>query len=309
MPSPHLHSLVLDGVYTAPDPHSAPTFHPALRITDSEVASLLFTIRSRVLRLCRHRGLMTGEDEIDVADTDDGQGLLPLIQAASIQGRVALGPDAGARISRLGSSPPPGAGKAVVIKELCAELDGFTLHAATRAGRGDTARLEHLIRYVTRPPISTQRLSLNDSGKVVLELRVPYRNGTTHFVFEPLAFIERLAALVPPPRMHQLTYHGVLAPAASWRSDIVPRRGRERRGSGNSESPDRPCHKYTWSELLARVFSVDVMRCPACGARRRWLSAITEPEIIRGILEHLELPSTLPTPAPARPPPQLEFAY
>jgi hypothetical protein len=56
---------------------------------------------------------MTDEDEIDVAGADDGQGLLPLIQAASIQGRVALGPDAGARISRLGSSPPPGAGKAI----------------------------------------------------------------------------------------------------------------------------------------------------------------------------------------------------
>ncbi len=61
---------------------------------------------------------------------------------------------------------------------------------------------------VPRNDSSTQRLSLNASGKVVLELRVPFRDGTTHFVFEPLAFIERLAALVPPPRMHQLTYHG-----------------------------------------------------------------------------------------------------
>jgi len=43
----------------------------------------------------------------------------------------------------------------------------------------------------------------------------PFRDGTTHFVFEPLVLIERLAALVPPPRMHQLTYHGVLAPGAA----------------------------------------------------------------------------------------------
>ena len=46
-------------------------------------------------------------------------------------------------------------------------------------------------------------------GRVVHELRAPFRDGTTHFVFELLAFIERLAALVPPPRLHQLTYHGV----------------------------------------------------------------------------------------------------
>ena len=36
------------------------------------------------------------------------------------------------------------------------------------------------------------------------------------------AFIERLAALVPRPRAHQQTYHGVLAPAAAYRDLIVP---------------------------------------------------------------------------------------
>ncbi|HJM58875.1 MAG TPA: transposase, partial [Planctomycetota bacterium] len=46
--------------------------------------------------------------------------------------------------------------------------------------------------------------SLNEQGKVVHELRAPFKDGTTHFVFDPLVFIERLAALVPPPRMHQL---------------------------------------------------------------------------------------------------------
>ncbi len=305
----HIHALVLDGVYTAADPHTAPVFTSARAITGADVAKLLFTIRSRVLRLCHRRGLLLDEDEFDLRSEEQEQGLLPLICAASIQGRVALGPDAGARISRLGRPPASGAGKAVLIKDLCAELDGFTLHAAVTVGQGDTARLEHLCRYVTRPPLSTQRLSLNEAGKVVHELRVPFRDGTTHFVFEPLVFIERLAALVPPPRMHQLTYHGVLAPAASWRSQIVPGDKGERRGVGSSGSASRPCSKYSWSELMARVFSVDVLRCHLCGSRRRWIAAVTEPDVTRKILEHLGLPSTLPTPAPARPPPQLEFAY
>ncbi|MBJ03047.1 MAG: IS91 family transposase, partial [Planctomycetes bacterium] len=54
------------------------------------------------------------------------------------------------------------------------------------------------------------------------QLRRPWRDGTTHFIFDPLTFIERLAALVPRPRRPLLTYHGVLAPAASWRDSIVP---------------------------------------------------------------------------------------
>ena len=97
-----------------------------------------------------------------------------------------------------------------------------SLHAAVRVDAGDTSRLEHLCRYVIRPALSNKRLAISSAGKAVHELRAPFRDGTTHFVFEPLVFIERLAALVPPPRMHQLTYHGVLAPAANWRGDIVP---------------------------------------------------------------------------------------
>jgi hypothetical protein len=304
----HFHALLLDGVYTAPDPFTAPSFHCATRITDAEVAKLLFAIRSRVLRLCRRRGLMGEEQEIDARGEEMEQGLLPLLQAASIQGRVALGPEAGSRVSRLGSPPVPGSKKAVVIKELCADLDGFTLHAAVRVESKEGSRLEHLCRYVTRPPLSTERLSLDEQGRVVQELRVPFRDGTTHFVFDPLVFIERLAALVPPARMHQLTYHGVLAPAASWRSEIVPRRVQERRGSG-SKSSVGPCSRYTWPELMRRVFSVDVLKCAKCGSRRRWIAAITSPEVIVRVLEYLGLASVMPTPAPARASPQGELVF
>ena len=152
-------------------------------------------------------------------------------QLREITGRLhatgaILGEEPGARVARLGVSPERVRGRAVVVKELCAELDGFSLHAAVRVEAQERSRLEHLCRYIARPPFSNNRLSFSRSGKIVLALRAPFRDGTTHFVFEPLAFLERLAALVPPPRMHQLTYHGVLAPGASWRGEIVPFRGK-----------------------------------------------------------------------------------
>ena len=307
----HFHSLVIDGVYSAPDPLTAPTFHRARPITDAEVAKLLFAIRSRVLRLFRRRGLVGEEGEIEVRrDAEEQQGLLPLIHAASIQGQAALGPEAGERVARLGVPVAASSKKPVVIKELCAELDGFTLHAAVRVREDESSRLEHLCRYIARPALSAKRLSLNEEGKVVLELRVPFRDGTTHFVFDPLVFIERLAALVPPPRMHMLTYHGVLAPGASWRSDIVPGRAPERAGSERGKGlVAGPCSRYSWPELMRRVFAIDVLKCHVCGSRRRWIAAITEQEAITKILEHLGLQSALPSPAPARPPPQPEFAF
>ena len=52
----------------------------------------------------------------------------------------------------------------------------------------------------------------NDTLKsipVVLTLKTPYRDGTTHLVMSPLEFMQRLAALVPRPRLHLIRFHGV----------------------------------------------------------------------------------------------------
>ncbi len=117
--------------------------------------------------------------------------------------------------------------------ELCAAIDGFSLHAQVHVEAGDRERLEHLCRYVCRPALASERLSLDERGRVLLELRHPWRDATTHIVFEPLVFLERLAALVPRPREHQLTYHGVLAPASSWRDLVVPVAAAERSGGAH----------------------------------------------------------------------------
>src|SRR5690606_33374952 len=68
-----------------------------------------------------------------------------------------------------------------------------------------------------------ERLSLTEGGNVRCALKTPYRDGTTHVIFEPEDFIARLAALVPKPRAHQIRYHGVFAPASPDRARVVPR--------------------------------------------------------------------------------------
>ncbi len=146
---------------------------------------------------------MEEDTQIDVSAPGQDQALLPLLVAASLQGRVALGPAAGARVSRLGQPPTHNRRKAPKFKNLCAQLDGFSLHAAVKVEAGESSRLEHLCRYITRPPLSSQRLALTAQGKVVHELRAPFKDGTTHFVFDPLVFIERLAASRARPRRSQ----------------------------------------------------------------------------------------------------------
>ncbi|GEM_PF-6751394 len=58
-----------------------------------------------------------------------------------------------------------------------------------------------------------------DHVVIVLDSKVV---GSTHLLLSPLELIEKLAALVPPPRLSLIRYHGVLAPNASVRQHIVP---------------------------------------------------------------------------------------
>ncbi|MCU0665387.1 MAG: transposase, partial [Myxococcota bacterium] len=89
---------------------------------------------------------------------------------------------------------------------------GFSLHAATRIEANDKAGLERLCRYVARPPLAAGRLEQQGDNKLSFALKTPWDDGTTHIVLSPLELLEKLAALVPPPRVNLVRYHGVLAP-------------------------------------------------------------------------------------------------
>ena len=144
----------------------------------------------------------------------------------------------------------------------------------------------------------------------------------------PEVLLERLIALVPRPRKHLVTYHGVLAPAAGIRAMIVPQGNGSRcrhveEGEEGSGEPAATCRvlgtravphspkprgrgkrrRYPWAELLARVHLVEVLACPHCGARRKVLAAIHDPDSIRRVLEALGLEWRAPELAPARGPP------
>ena len=160
-------------------------------------------------------------------------------------------------------------------------------------------------------------------GRLRYWFKTPWRNGTTHAVFDPLEFIEKLCALVPTPRAHTVRYHGILGPAAKWRGLIVPNHatlasapefGNVSQGCPASSSPDPPDdneqskvpsgserhpRNYLWSELMKRVFAADVLTCDRCGGRLRILATICPPETTRKILDHLGLPSRPPPLAPA----------
>ena len=97
--------------------------------------------------------------------------------------------------------PPPTSSITSSPLSRCANAHGFSLHAAVRWRADqrlelDERAVEQLCRYITRPAIANERLKRNRAGQVVLQLKSPYKDGTTHIVMEPLEFMERLAARV-----------------------------------------------------------------------------------------------------------------
>lgn len=129
---------------------------------------------------------------------------------------MALGPRAGARVLQLGREPDA---PWVTSRGPCqAHLEGFDLHAAITVAADDRAALERLTRYVLRPPVAQERLAVTPEGRVLLTLKTEWGDGTTHLLFEPVEFLEKLAALTPRPRINLVLYHGILAPHARARA-------------------------------------------------------------------------------------------
>jgi hypothetical protein len=214
----HFHTLVLDGVFTTAG-EARLQFRPLPPPTDTEVEQLVTTIRARVLRLLARRGL--GPDaEVERADpVAEESPALAGLSVASVQGRVALGPRAGARALALGRDPE--AQWVMSGGPRHAHLDGFDLHANVTVRGEDRQGLEQLCRYLLRPAVAQDRLRLTAEGRVVLQLKTAWSDGTSHLVFEPVDFLARLAALIPRPRINLVFYHGVLAPRATRRAGVV----------------------------------------------------------------------------------------
>ncbi|WP_193679009.1 transposase, partial [Pseudomonas aeruginosa] len=188
------------------------------------------TIAHRVCRHLSRRGWLEGEDESvflsDSAGSDDG---MDGLRMSSMTYRIATGRDAGRKVVTLQTLP----GDAGSLEGDAGKVGGFSLHAGVAAEAHESHKLEKLCRYITRPAISEQRLSISPQGRVRYQLKTPWRNGTTHVEWDAVDFIAKLAALVPPPRAHLTRFHGVFAPNANLRAQLTPS-GRGKRPAGDA---------------------------------------------------------------------------
>jgi ribosomal protein S27E len=307
----HFHMLLLDGVYTGG--HAAqdkPRFQRVKAPDRAELEQLVYTISERTGRYLERQGLLERDlDNSYLALEPAGETGLEGVLGSSITYRIAVGPHEGRKAFCLQSLPP--AGSLEESNARVAKVAGFSLHAGVAAARHERQKLERLCRYITRPAIAEPRLSLTASGNVRYQLKTPYRDGTTHVIFEPLDFMARLAALVPRPRVNLTRYHGVFAPNSphrAWVTKAGRGRGANRKASdeGEEDTPAARRSAMTWAQRLKRVFRIDVETCQACGGAVKIIASIEDPVVIRKILAHMgetaSVREGLRLPAPRAPP-------
>jgi hypothetical protein len=250
----------------------------------TELQRLVHTIAERIGRSLERAGLITRDIENAYLAFDPSEEApIHALIGHSITYRIATGPREGQKVFTLQTLPPDPERSSAAV----AEASGFSLHAGVSAKGAERDKLEHLARYISRPPIATERLALTEAGYIRYTLKSPYRDGTTHVIFEPEDFIARLAALVPKPRAHLTRYHGVFAPHSALRDQVVskPSVGR---GPTPSEMTEGHRHRaMTWAQRLKRIFAIEIERCWRCGGRLRVIASIEDQTVIERILDHL----------------------
>jgi len=209
----HGHAIFADGVFYKVGAEYK--FYRLPQPTLEDLILLTEQIQKKVLRKIEKLGL----SETDQTVFDENA--LGELSAMSIAQKAGFGERSGQGLRHYGAR------KIEVDPDdedsFSANVGGYSLNARVVIAGNQRKKLERLIRYMARGPIASARLTEIFPNKLLYEMKTAWKGGTTHVSFSPLDFIARLAALIPPPRMNMVRYHGCFAPNFKDRKKIVKR--------------------------------------------------------------------------------------
>lgn len=284
----HFHALVLDGAYVL-DAFDNPSFCELPPPTLDDLHHLAARIAKAVMKLLGRKRIWFEDPDEDEDPVAQASASLAGMARASVAGTLVFG-RAGAKPVRLQDGRP----WVPPQLERAGKHLGFVLDAEVRVSAHNRLHRERLCRYLLRPPLANGRLHETVDGQYAFEMKRAWPDGTRAVFFSGHELVGRLAALVPPPRMHLVHYFGVLAPSAKLRKQVIPapREGPDQDPCGHSVAYEQTSAGKSirrrwipWATLLMKVFSVDVMACPRCDSRMQRIAVIQRPIVIKAILE------------------------
>lgn len=271
----HFHILFTDGVYNE-NGHFFP-----MSPSDEDIENIIGKLKKRIDRILKKKGIV---EDLDPEETDPDLDRGEAYHRQSVLNLVE---------EKNGFQRPTEVGKVydppfeTFKGPKCAYLDGFSLHANSRIPGHARGALEKMCRYILRGPLSQSRILLSNN-RVILKLKTPYKSGTTHLSFTPEQFVGRLMALIPPPRMNLIRYHGVFGANYKKRKKITKKaKELSEKKKHRSKSPRQNKYRTPWAELLKHVFLKDALTCERCGESLEYVATIKDPYIAAKILKHL----------------------
>ena len=114
--------------------------------------------------------------------------------------------------------------------------------------------------------------SLASNGNVIVALKKPYDDGTSHVVLSPMEFVGWLAALVPKPRVNLTRFHGVFSPNSRLRKYVVPIKPVDDLQQ-DDQPPTKAC-SMTWAQRFKCVFAIEIEKCEKCGGDTTLLTPV-----------------------------------
>ena len=193
---------------------------------------------------------------------------------------------------------------------------GFSVNADGGIDAEDRAGLERLLRYCARPAFANEQLTLQSNDMICFRLSKPSYKGETELRLRPYEFFDKVAKLIPPPRIHRHHYHGVLSPNSPLRKSIVAHAGKllpdsivlkKKLASRKLTEEVTVKIRNLWCILLARVYEIMPLECPDCGGQMKIIAFIKDQQSISKILRQLDKPIAVPQFVAARDPPDPEF--
>jgi len=318
----HLHVIAADGVWRCATDGTTPEFVATRAPTRADLEAVILRVARRVAAGLERAGAHEDDAALDACR----RAAFARGSYGMVRGERAREPGTEVDEARFGRRPP---------KAQAGAVEGFNLHASVMIAAHDVEGRERLLRYVARPIVVGERVSELADGRIAWRLKIPGGRGETHRIMEPMEFMARLAARLPPPRRPLLRYHGVFAPHSPWRSVVVPSQAMvpracegtaaeaaettrttresdaeaganddvwlaERGALDDKPARERSASRIDWATLMHRVWGWDVLACPRCDGRMRFIAVIKARDVIERILTHVGLSTARIVAAPAR---------
>jgi hypothetical protein len=183
---------------------------------------------------------------------------------------------------------------------------GFSIDNSVRIL--DQSSQESLAEYIARPPISLKKIRYEPfKGKVLFHITYSeYFKQNVH-LFDALNFLAELTQHIPPRRLQLIRRYGLYASRTKgrwrempWVAERAPEGWKTANQCGRvvddpgyeplshaDEEVDIDASKRAWARLLAKVYEIDPMVCPKCGAEMKVIAVIEDPDELKRILRHL----------------------